>query len=259
MNTFSSKFTLNDKIAIVTGAGRGLGRAIAIGYANMGADLVVVDRLMEEMESLVQEIKTMGCRALSIKVDVTEINDVNKMVEQVVNEFGQIDILVNNAGINIKKPAEELSLEEWTQIINVNLTGVFACAQAVGKQMIKQQSGNIINMASMAGKIGLINSAAYCASKGGVIQLTKVLAIEWAKYNIRVNAIGPAYIRTSLSDEAIRIRKGLLESINQRTPLGRRGEPEEVVGAAIYLASDASSYVTGETLFVDGGFLSYGV
>lgn len=250
--------SLEGKTALVTGAGRGIGRAIALSLGAAGANVIAVSRTKEQVDEVVTELKAHGKNALSMKVDVTVKDDLQKMVDKSVETFGGIDILVNNAGVTRKKPAEEVTEEDWDFVINTNLKGMFFCAQAVGRQMIKQNSGSIINIGSVASKVAISNSVAYCASKGGLLQITKVLAVEWTKYNIRVNAVGPAYIETPLL-EFIKDMPELYGKITGRTPMGRLGRVEEVIGAVLYLASDASSYVTGETIFIDGGLLAYGI
>jgi NAD(P)-dependent dehydrogenase (short-subunit alcohol dehydrogenase family) len=249
-------FSLMGKTAIVTGASRGIGEAIAKGFANAGADLVLVSRNRVALENVAKEIGGLGRKALPIVADIGVPEEIERAVDAVLKIFPRIDILVNNAGISpVLKKAEEVNLGEWEEIVRVNLTGTFLFCQAAGKVMIQQGGGKIINMVSVGAVVGFPRQIAYCATKGGILQLTRVLAIEWTRYNIQVNAIGPAYLETELT-EGMRESKIISENLLRRTPMGRFGKPEEVVGAALYLASDASSYVTGQTLFVDGGWLA---
>jgi NAD(P)-dependent dehydrogenase (short-subunit alcohol dehydrogenase family) len=251
-----TEFSLRDKVAIVTGGSRGIGRAIALGFAKVGARVVIASRTPSALDEVAREIESLGGRAVAVVADVSISKDVDHLVERALEAFGRIDILVNNAGISpIYKRAETVSEEEWDRIIEVNLKGVFLCCQAVGKVMIEQKGGVIINMVSVGAEVGLPRLIAYCAAKGGVEQITKVLALEWAKHNIRVNAIGPAYVETDLT-AGLRANPRLHAMIVEQTPLGRMAKPEEIVGAAIFLASDASSYVTGQTIYVDGGWMA---
>lgn len=248
-------FNLSNKVCIITGASRGLGAAIARGLALAGADVVIVSRTLATLEEKAQEIRDIGRRVLPLVADIGNLSDTERIVAETLNVFEKIDVLVNNAGIAMLKRAEEITPADWENILRVNLTGTFFCSLAVGKAMIKQKSGNIINMASIGGVVGLPRQAAYCATKGGIIQLTKALALDWSHYNIRVNAIAPAYMETDLT-EGMRESDIISKNLLSQTPLGRFGKSDEVVGAAIYLASDASSYVTGQTIFVDGGWLA---
>lgn len=244
-------FDLTDKIAIVTGASRGLGKAMATGLARAGANVVVADIL--DVNETVEEIKKLGREAVGIKVDVSKKEDVERMVQQTIEKFGKVDILVNNAGIFRMAPAETMKEEDWDKVIAVNLKGQFLCAQEVGKRMIKQKSGKIINMASVAGKLAFAQSAAYNASKAGVILMTKTLAAEWGKYNIQVNAVCPGVFATPMTEDFLK-DKNFLQMIKRRVPLARYGEPEELIGAAIFLSSKASDYMTGHELVIDGGW-----
>jgi len=249
-------FSLRGKRAIVTGASRGIGEAIAKGFAEAGADLVLISRNLSALEEVAKEIERFGRKAIPISADIGNSEDIEKAIEMTLKVFPRIDILVNNAGISpILKKAEEMTLKEWEEVVRVNLTGTFLFCQAAGRVMIQQGGGKVINMVSVGAVVGFQRQIAYCATKGGILQLTKVLAIEWARHNIQVNAIGPAYLETELT-KGMRESKIISENLLRRTPMGRFGKPEEIVGAALYLASDASSYVTGQTLFVDGGWLS---
>lgn len=252
-------FDLHEKSAIVTGAGRGIGRSLAIGLAQAGADVTLCSRTETELASLAVEIERLGRRALVVPCDVTKAEEIQHVIDMTKNEFGRIDILINNAGMTKKTPAEDYELEDWSRIIAVNLTGVFLFAQYAGREMIKQGSGKIINISSIASQTAVTGSAAYCASKGGVNMITKVLAVEWAKYGVQVNGIAPSYFETPLVKQIKDTREGFVEQIAARTPLGRMGHPDELVGAAIFLASDASSYISGETIFVDGGWVAVGL
>lgn len=244
-------FDLTGKVAIVTGASRGIGKALAIGLAQAGADVVITDVL--DTKETVAEIKTLGRKSLGLKVDVTSQKDIDAMVAKTVGEFGKIDILVNNAGIYYATPVKDMAEKDWDKIIAVNLKGVLLCARAVGQQMIKQKSGRIVNVASVAGIMAFAQSAAYNCSKAANIMLTKTLAAEWAPYGIRVNAICPGVIVTDMTKDLL-TDKGFQQSVSTSTPLGRTATPDELAGAAVYLASDASSYVTGHALVVDGGW-----
>ena len=251
------EFDLSGKVAIVTGAGRGIGYDIALALAKYGADLVVCSRTISELERVGDKIERLGRRVLIQQMDIRKIPEIHAMVREAVKTYNRIDILVNNAGINIPQWAVDVTEEAWDTIFDTNLKGLFFCAQAVGKVMIQQKSGKIINISSQAGSVGIIYRAAYCSSKAGVNLLTKVLAIEWAKYNVRVNAIAPTFIETPLSKAMFEEKKDFREFVLGNIPLGRIGKPEDVVGAAIYLASDASDLVTGHVLLVDGGWTAH--
>ena len=247
----SELFDLTGKIAIVTGASRGLGRAIAIGLAKAGANLVVTDVL--DVREAIEEVQRTGREAVGLKVDVTNKKDVEEMAKQTINKFGRIDILVNNAGIYRSSTAESMSEGDWDKVVDVNLKGEFLCAQEVGRQMIRQREGKIVNIASVAGQFASPQSAAYNASKAGVILLTKTLAVEWAKHNIQVNSICPGVFATPMT-EGLMEDKRFLNTVRSDVPMARAGRPDEIVGAVIFLASKASSYVTGHVLVVDGGW-----
>ncbi len=252
-------FNLKDRVAIVTGATSGIGRAVAVGFANFGANIVVVGRDLDRAKAVSGQIEKIGRKNLIVRTDVVNPNDVTSMVNRTLDEFGRIDILVNAAGIaRIEGSAEDLSEQDWDDTMSINLKGTFLCAKAVAPSMIKQKKGKIINFASTDGIIGVPHEAAYCASKGGIIALTKTLAVEWAKHNICVNAIAPCDVETEMYHNWIRILgKGYADYARNRTPLSRvRGtipQPDDVASAAVFLASDASNWITGHTLCVDGG------
>lgn len=246
-------FDLTDQVAIVTGAARGIGKAIALGLASFGANVVVSDILIMEAEQTAAEIEKLGRKALVVKADVTKKREIDRMIRKTIQEFGKIDILVNNAGILKIAEPEDISEADWDKVMAINLKGYFLCAQAAGREMIKRKKGKIINIASIAGKIAFSKASAYNSSKGGVILLTESLADDWAKHNIRVNAIAPGVIETAMTKDML-ATKEFVEMIKARVPLSRAGKPEEIVGAAIFLASKASSYVTGEVIDIDGGW-----
>jgi len=246
-------FDLSGKVAIVTGASRGLGKAMAIGLASAGADVVVTDVL--DVRDTVQHIVHKGRKSLGLKIDVTKERHVRGMVKDVLKKFGRIDILINNAGIYRPGLVESLEESDWDKILSINLKGQFLCAKAVGKQMIAQKSGKIINVASVAGIMAFGQSAAYNASKGGVIMLTKTLAVDWAKHNINVNAICPGAFETPMTAPMMG-SESFQQMIKNRVPLQRMGKPEDIVGTAIYLASHASDYMTGNLMVVDGGWVA---
>jgi NAD(P)-dependent dehydrogenase (short-subunit alcohol dehydrogenase family) len=251
--TIKEMFDLSGEKAIVTGAVRGLGEQMALALAEAGADVAVVDVNIDAAHRVTDRIGNIGRDSIAIKADVTKVADVENMVKMVKDRFGKIDILINNAGIGINVPAEKMGKEEWDRVIEVNLTGVFLCAQAVGREMIKQKKGNIINISSMSALI--VNrpqpQISYNASKAGVIMITKSLASEWRKCNIRVNAIAPGYMRTPLVDEVFPKYE---KDWSFLTPMGRIGDPSEIKGSALFLASRASSFVTGSVLVMDGGY-----
>ena len=247
------EFGLSGKVAVVTGAGRGLGHAVSLALAKYGADLVLCSRTISELEKVKAEVEALGRKALVHPVDVTRIPDVRAMVDETVKSYGHVDILVNNAGINVPQPAEDVTEEAWDRVIDTNLKACFFVAQAVGRVMIRQRAGRIINVSSQTGTVAIPLRAAYCSSKGALNLLTKVLAIEWAKHNITVNAIAPTFLETPFTQQMFAsgpFRDYVLGNI----PLGRLGQPRDVVGAVIYLASDASSLVTGHVLAIDGGW-----
>jgi NAD(P)-dependent dehydrogenase (short-subunit alcohol dehydrogenase family) len=246
-------FDLTGRIAIVTGAASGLGEAISYGLAVFGADLVVADVEGTGLRRVCENVKGIGRKALPVICDVRSAEQVQSMVAQCVNTFARIDVLVNNAGISRRAFAEEMTRGQWDDVLGVDLTGPFLCSQEVGRVMIRQGGGRIINIASVAGIVGLrTGNANYCAAKGGLISMTRALALEWAKHNVLVNAVAPTHIRTPLIE-------ALLEDAEKRAyflgniPLGRLGEVNEVVGPVVFLASDAATLITGTVLCVDGG------
>lgn len=248
-------FSLKDRVAIITGGRRGVGKAIALCFAGAGADVVVCDRVIDdgELEKAAEEIRALGRKSLALKVDITVKSDVDAMVDRVVKDFGTIDILVNNAATNIAIPLLELREDGLDRIINTNLKGYFLCCQAVGKVMVEKEKGVVINMSSTAALSGDVNMSVYSATKAGVKMLTQSLALEWAPYNIRVNAIGPGMVKTKFSEPLWR-DLDVLKKIEADIPLHHRlAEPEEIVGAALFLASDAASYITGQTIYIDAG------
>ncbi len=256
MEKIPSEFDLSGKVAIVTGAGRGMGYHISLALAKYGADLVICSRTTSELEKVENEIEKIGRKVLIQRVDVTKISDIHAMVEASLKTFGRIDLLINNAGLNIPQWAVDVTEEAWDRIMNTNLKALFFCAQAVGKVMIQQKKGKIINVSSQSGSVGLLQRAAYCASKGGVNLLTKALAVEWAKYNINVNAIAPTFIETPLTRPMFE-KEEFREYVRRNILLGRVGQPEDVTGAIIYLASEASNLVTGHILLIDGGWTAH--
>jgi len=248
-------FSLKGKVALITGASSGLGVQFAKAYARQGADLVILARRYDRLETLAKEIEEeTGVKCLPIKCDVSVESEVKAAVAKAVEVFGKIDILVNNAGVGAGTPAEQLSMDEWKHVVDVNLNSVFLMSKEVGQIMIKNKYGRIINVASMYGVVAnnAIPASPYHASKAGVVNLTRALACEWAKYNITVNAIGPGFFMTEMTEEALK-DEAFLQYIKYTTPMGRYGESGELDGLAIYLASDASSYTTGQIICVDGG------
>jgi NAD(P)-dependent dehydrogenase (short-subunit alcohol dehydrogenase family) len=250
------RFSLKDKVTIMTGGARGLGKAMALSLAQAGSNIVIVDLDLETAQQTADAIASEGVRSLALKVDVTNEADVDRMVGEVVSQFGRIDVLFNNAGIAQWTNAEEMRFEDWKRIMSVNLDSVFLVSKAVGKIMIRQQGGSIVNTSSMSGVI--VNTpqcqAAYNVSKAGVIMLTKSLAFEWAKHNIRVNTIAPGYMETEMIEQFRAEHKEKIDLWTSLTPMNRMGRPHELGGLAVYLASEASSYVTGAVCLIDGGY-----
>jgi NAD(P)-dependent dehydrogenase (short-subunit alcohol dehydrogenase family) len=248
----NSLFSLTNKVAIVTGAGRGLGKALALGLAQAGADVVVAARTATEIEVTAAEIRALGRRALSVPTDVRASDQVAAMVKRTLEEFNRIDVLVNNVGASFVLPALKLSEGGWDALLRENLKTCFLCSKAVAEVMIEQKKGSIINISSAEGLRAAPTNPAYGAAKAGVISLTQSLAKEWAPYHVRVNTIVPGFIATPALPLALQEYPHLRDML-ERVPLGRAGKPEDFVGAVIYLASDASDYVTGAMIVIDGG------
>lgn len=249
----AADFELTGKVAIVTGGNGGIGYGIARGLARAGAHIVIAARQPAKNAQAASALQALGVQALSVVTDVQDEASVQAMVHTAVAAFGGVDILVNNAGINIRKAPQDYTLEEWQRVVHTNLTGVFLCARAVYPHMLKAGGGKIINIGSMTSIFGSNVSPVYAATKGGVVQFTKSLAIFWAKDHIQVNAILPGWIHTDLTASASAERYNFIQA---RIPHGRWGEPDELAGAAVFLASRASDYITGIALPVDGGYTS---
>ena len=253
------KMRLDGKKIFVTGGARGIGKSVATAFAEAGADLAIVDIDIAEAEKTAAALAAEhGIQAIAIQTDVTSPEQVDDMVKKVVDAFGRLDVAFCNAGICINAPAEEMTFEQWKKVIDINLTGVFLTAQAAGKVMLKQGSGSIINTASMSAHIVNVPQpqCAYNASKAGVIQLTKSLAIEWAKRGVRVNCISPGYMGTELTLNSPQL-KPLIQQWNHMAPMGRMGRPEELQSVCVYLAGDTSSFTTGADFVVDGAFTCF--
>ncbi len=250
-------FDLQDKVAIITGARRGMGRTHAILLAEHGAKVVVSDISQQECEKVVEEIKAQGNEAIAIECDISKEQDVDNLIAKTIQKWGKLDILVNNAGIAEFKPFLEITEQEWDRTIDINLKGYFLCSKAAAKEMAKQKKGIIVNIGSVAmGQVGIAfpNLVHYVSSKGGIAGMTEALALDLAQYNIRVNAIAPGAIDTPMVDP-IKADKAGLEGLLQRIPMKRMGNPEEISKAVLFLSSDLSSYMTGAVIPVDGGWL----
>ena len=248
-------FGLYGKTAVITGSARGLGKEIALALAQCEASLILAD--VEYPEETAWQVEDAGACSIAVQTDISDEVQVKNLAEIANSEYGKVDVLVNNAGVSQLSytPTEDLSVEEWNRIVGINLTGTFLCSKYIGKLMINSGGGSIVNIASTAGIIGVPRAPAYCASKAGVILLTKSLALEWARHNIRVNAIAPHYLETNLTQglrESQKVYKGLIKSI----PMKRFGKASELVGTILLLISDASSYTTGTVICVDGGYLA---
>lgn len=246
---------LTGKIALVTGGAGGLGREIALGLAGEGADLIVAD--LAEADQTVEAVNALGRKCLAVKADIADEAQVQGLFQQIGKEFKGLDILVNNAGISqlSYKPTIDMPVEEWDRVIRVNLTGSFLCCRQAGRMMIKSGGGSIVNISSTVGLTGVPRAPAYCASKAGLNLLTKSLALEWARDNIRVNAIAPHYLETNLS-RALRDSEKVYQGLLRQIPLRRFGKTADAVGSVLFLASEVAAYITGEVLAVDGGYLA---
>jgi 2-deoxy-D-gluconate 3-dehydrogenase len=251
-------FDLTGRVAIVTGGNGGIGLGMARGLAKAGACVVVAARNTEKSKAAVSELRSIGSRALALPVDVLDERSVEALVGRTMSERGRLDILVNNAGTNIRKSPQDLALDEWRHIIDTNLTSAFLCSRAAYPQMKRQGRGKIINIGSMMSIFGLSFTSAYGASKGGMVQLTKSLAVAWAGDNIQVNAVLPGWIDTELTRKGRENIPGLNERVLARSPAGRWGHIDELAGVAVFLASDASNFITGAAIPVDGGYSSLG-
>lgn len=249
------KFKLDDRVALVTGASRGLGQGMAVALGGAGASVALVARTKASLEETAKLIEKEGSRAYVLQADISKISEAERVVRETVEHFGQLNILVNSVGAQVRKPALETSEAEWDYLVGVNLKSVYFITQAAAKEMIKGKKGKVINITSLTSFIGLPNVSIYGASKGGIAALTRQWAIEWAKYNINVNAIGPGYYKTALTADLFK-DETRTQWVLGNIPLGRTGVPEDLAGAAVFLASDASDYITGQIINVDGGWLA---
>ena len=249
-----SAFDLSGRVAIVTGGNGGIGLGMARGLARAGASIMIAARNREKLASAERALRQLTAHVASVEVDVLDKPSVEQMARATAERFGRIDILVTNAGTNVRKPPEDYSVEEWSQVLDINLRGTFFCAQAVHGHMRRARAGKIITIGSMTSIFGASFAAPYSASKGGTVQLTKALASAWAKDNIQVNAVLPGWIDTELTRRTRREVAGLQERVEARTPLGRWGTPDDLAGIAVFLASSASDFVTGAAIPVDGGY-----
>jgi NAD(P)-dependent dehydrogenase (short-subunit alcohol dehydrogenase family) len=251
-------FRLDQKVVVVSGAGRGIGRALAVGFAESGANVVLLSRTEKDLLETASLVEEKGSKALIVPTDVTNREEVQSAIKMVVEKWGKIDILVNNAGMNIRSQALQVTDEEWQMIMDTNLKSAFMLSQEVGNVMKERgEGGKIINISSVAGHVALRTGVVYAATKAALIQMTKVLAMEWGQYGIHVNAIGPWYFKTPLTEKLLSDQTYVNEILSV-TPLKRIGELPELVGPAVFLASNAANYITGQTIFVDGGMTIHG-
>lgn len=240
------------KVVLITGAGGSIGAGMVRGFAECGATVIALDRDLERVETVIDELGELKKESIAVSVDVTDAEAVRNAVDEIFEKYGHIDVLMNHAGMNIRKPATEFSENEWDMINSVNLKGIFLMAQAVGKKMIQQSFGSIVNTASVSAARGHCNLAPYAVTKGGIVQLTKVLAHEWAPCGVRVNAIGPGYVRTNQTANLLNDPVKYNELLS-KIPMGRFGDIEEMVGPALFICSDLAGYITGQTIYIEGG------
>ncbi len=258
MATVKQLMSLEGRVSVVTGGATGIGFQMAIGLAEAGSNLVICSRKLENCEQAAHEIEKLGVKALAVGCDVTKAGQVEAMKEAALNKFGRVDALVNNAGRAWVAPPEEMPLERWQQVFDLNITAPFLCAQVLGREMIRARRGKIINIASIAGLVGrnprAYNSVAYGASKGALVNFTRDLAVKWAQHNIQVNAICPGFFVTPINQKLYEKNR---ENIDREIPLGRTGGPDDLKGMAVLLASDASNFITGAIIPVDGGAVAW--
>ncbi len=250
-------FSLKGRTAVITGGSKGLGAAIAFSLADAGADMLLAGRDEAGLEETAKAVKAKGSKCVTIRADMMKADDVQAMTDKAMSEFGQIDILVNNAGVSVVKPFVDLTEQDWDLVLDTNLKGYFLAARSVGREMLKRKTGCVINNASVFGLTGFMNLAPYIASKGGVVQLTRALAVEWARFNIRVNCIAPSYIATGTAVKDIESNPKIVEQNLKKIPMRRAGQPKEVGDVCTFLASDAASFMTGETVAIDGGWMAW--
>lgn len=252
------KLDFTDKVVLITGGNRGIGRAIAEGFSSLGAKTILVGRNIERLKETEESILAKGGKCTKIQADITKSSQIDNMIDTIKRDFGRVDVLINNAGVGHRIPSVDVSEEQWNTVLNTNLNAPFYLSTKIAKEfMIPQNRGKIVSTASMGGFTGIPASAAYSSSKGGILQLTRSLAAEWAKYNIQVNCICPGYIETDLISQAMN-NEQWMKLVQIRTPAGRLGKPEEVVGATLFLASEMANYITGTYIQIDGGAYATG-
>jgi NAD(P)-dependent dehydrogenase (short-subunit alcohol dehydrogenase family) len=247
------RFSLEGKVALVTGAGRGLGRTFALALAEAGADVALAARTVDELQAVAQEVRSLGRAALACYLDVADVSSIQGVVGAAVERLGRLDILVNNAGTSVRRPALEIGEADWDRVVDTNVKGAFFCAQAAGRVMVEQRSGKIVNVASALALVAAEDLVVYCTTKAAVAQMTRALALEWARYHVNVNALAPTTTRTPMMAQRLadpEIHAAYVRNI----PMGRVGAPDDLIGALLFLTSPASDFVTGQTIVVDGGF-----
>lgn len=251
MNSYFSE--LEGQAVVVTGGSKGLGKDIALTFAELGANVAISGRNQEALDATLEELRAHNPNCIAVAGDLSDVNEVKKLIDTAATQFGTIDVLVNNAGVNIAKPAMDVTEADWDTVLDLNLKSAFFASQAAAKYMLVQNSGRIINIASQMAFVGYIKRAAYCSSKGGMVQMTKALAVEWAKHGIRVNAVAPTFVETEFTEKQFE-DAAFKEDVNRRILLDGLSQPKDTSGVVLYLASNLSNFVTGETIKVDGGW-----